>query len=141
MSGASEVYTGMTSLQKELMPTSFSDIIASPGNAFCADCRAPQPDWCSLAFGALVCLECSGFHRSLGVHITLVRSLKLDGWSEQQLKYLTNGGNKAFTDFCQESVGKQMPTALKLKYSNPNVLYYRYKTIKGALPPSHVDSR
>jgi len=121
----SEVYTGMTSLQKEVMPTSFGDIIARPGNVVCADCGAPQPDWCSLGFGALVCLECSGFHRSLGVHITLVRSLKLDSWSEQQLKYLTNGGNKIFTDFVREYTGKQTPSPLKIKYSNPDILYYR----------------
>ncbi|XP_057542142.1 ADP-ribosylation factor GTPase-activating protein AGD3 isoform X2 [Amaranthus tricolor] len=48
------------------------------GNDKCADCGAPEPDWASLNLGLLVCIECSGVHRNLGVHISKVRSLTLD---------------------------------------------------------------
>ncbi|KAK6147981.1 hypothetical protein DH2020_018893 [Rehmannia glutinosa] len=44
-----------------------------PGNDKCADCGAPEPDWASLNLGILICIECSGIHRNLGV-----RSLTLD---------------------------------------------------------------
>ncbi|KAE8724573.1 ADP-ribosylation factor GTPase-activating protein AGD2 [Hibiscus syriacus] len=49
-----------------------------PGNDVCAECNAPEPDWASLNLGILFCIECSGVHRNLGVHISKVRSLTLD---------------------------------------------------------------
>ncbi|GAV74662.1 ArfGap domain-containing protein [Cephalotus follicularis] len=48
------------------------------GNDKCADCSAPEPNWASLNLGVLVCIECSGVHHNLGVHISKVRSLTLD---------------------------------------------------------------
>lgn len=43
-----------------------------PGNDICAECSAPEPDWASLNLGILLCIECSGVHRNLGVHISKV---------------------------------------------------------------------
>lgn len=48
------------------------------GNDFCAECFAENPTWCSINLGVLICLECSGIHRSLGTHVSKVRSLTLD---------------------------------------------------------------
>lgn len=47
------------------------------GNDKCADCGAPEPDWASLNLGVLVCIECSGVHRNLGVHISKVNFINL----------------------------------------------------------------
>ncbi|GMP92425.1 hypothetical protein CsSME_00042656 [Camellia sinensis var. sinensis] len=51
-----------------------------PGNDICVECGAPEPDWASLNLGILMCIECSGVHRNLGVHISkvhlLLKSLK-----------------------------------------------------------------
>ena len=44
------------------------------------------PDWASINLGILVCIECSGIHRSLGVHVSKVRSLTLDKWEEHTVK-------------------------------------------------------
>jgi Arf-GAP/coiled-coil/ANK repeat/PH domain-containing protein len=41
-------------------------------NTACADCNTPNPDWVSLNLGVLLCIECSGVHRSLGVHVSKV---------------------------------------------------------------------
>lgn len=42
------------------------------GNHHCAECSAPEPEWASLNLGILMCIECSGIHRNLGVHISKV---------------------------------------------------------------------
>ena len=43
------------------------------GNDLCAECSAPEPYWASLNLGILLCIECSGVHRNLGVHISKVQ--------------------------------------------------------------------
>jgi len=49
------------------------------GNTYCADCGSTNKvDWVSLNLAIIVCIECSGIHRSLGTHISKVRSLTLD---------------------------------------------------------------
>ncbi|XWS51494.1 hypothetical protein CRYUN_Cryun12cG0181200 [Craigia yunnanensis] len=65
------------------------------GNAKCADCGAPEPDWASLNLGVLICIECSGIHRNLGVHISKVRSLTLDVkvWEPSVLALFQSLGN------------------------------------------------
>ncbi|CAN8245019.1 unnamed protein product [Cochlearia groenlandica] len=66
-----------------------------PGNNTCAECNAPDPDWASLNLGVLMCIECSGVHRNLGVHISKVRSLTLDVkvWEPTILDLFSNLGN------------------------------------------------
>ncbi|EAT88563.2 hypothetical protein SNOG_03358 [Parastagonospora nodorum SN15] len=52
---------------------------AEPSNKVCADCGSEiKVDWVSINLGIIICIECSGIHRSLGTHITKVRSLTLD---------------------------------------------------------------
>ncbi|XP_009148425.1 ADP-ribosylation factor GTPase-activating protein AGD4 [Brassica rapa] len=66
-----------------------------PGNNVCAECNAPDPDWASLNLGVLLCIQCSGVHRNLGVHISKVRSLTLDVkvWEPTILDLFRNLGN------------------------------------------------
>ena len=49
------------------------------GNRWCADCGSgSKVEWVSINLGIVLCIECSGIHRSLGTHISKVRSLTLD---------------------------------------------------------------
>ncbi|CAO3614031.1 unnamed protein product [Cunninghamella echinulata] len=73
------------------------DIIRSnPSNHFCADCNEKNPDWCSLNLGIFLCIECSGIHRSMGTHVSKVRSLTLDNssYSPDILALLQSIGNE-----------------------------------------------
>jgi len=52
---------------------------ADQGNCWCADCGSGvKTEWVSINLAIIVCIECSGIHRSLGTHISKVRSLTLD---------------------------------------------------------------
>ncbi|GAM17029.1 hypothetical protein SAMD00019534_002040 [Acytostelium subglobosum LB1] len=62
-------------------------------NTICADCSAPDPEWASINFGSIVCIDCSGIHRGLGVHITKVRSLVLDSIEPELLDMMKCLGN------------------------------------------------
>uniref|UniRef100_A0A8C1M348 Arf-GAP with coiled-coil, ANK repeat and PH domain-containing protein n=1 Tax=Cyprinus carpio TaxID=7962 RepID=A0A8C1M348_CYPCA len=57
-----------------------------PGNEICCDCGQADPRWASINLGILLCIECSGIHRSLGVHCSKVRSLTLDTWEPELVK-------------------------------------------------------
>ncbi|KAF7658547.1 hypothetical protein LDENG_00011240 [Lucifuga dentata] len=67
--------------------------LSGPGNLRCCDCGEEQPRWASVNLGITVCIECSGIHRSLGVHLSKIRSLTLDSWEPEQLKLLCILGN------------------------------------------------
>jgi len=65
-----------------------------PGNEACADCGTPEPDWASVNLGVRICITCAGVHRSLGAHISKVKSLSLDTWKpEEILLFVAKGGN------------------------------------------------
>ncbi|XP_065586459.1 LOW QUALITY PROTEIN: arf-GAP with coiled-coil, ANK repeat and PH domain-containing protein 1 [Cyrtonyx montezumae] len=70
-------------------------ILGLEGNGNCCECRAPDPAWASVNLGITLCIECSGIHRSLGVHFSKVRSLTLDTWEPELVKLMCELGNRA----------------------------------------------
>lgn len=70
-----------------------AEMAALPCNKYCADCAMVNPTWASANLGVFLCLNCSGVHRSLGVHISQVRSITMDSWFPEQIKVMQEMGN------------------------------------------------
>ena len=62
-------------------------------NCHCAECSTKDPDWASINLGIMICIVCSGIHRSLGVHVSKVRSMTLDDWETELLDMMVGVGN------------------------------------------------
>ncbi|XP_029291586.1 arf-GAP with coiled-coil, ANK repeat and PH domain-containing protein 3-like isoform X2 [Cottoperca gobio] len=78
-----------------------------PGNEQCCDCGQADPRWASINLGILLCIECSGIHRSLGVQCSKVRSLTLDSWEPELLKLMCELGNSVINHIYEGSYQEQ----------------------------------
>jgi ADP-ribosylation factor GTPase-activating protein 1 len=91
----------------------------------CFECGAHAPQWCALLHGLFVCLECSGVHRSLGTHLSFVRSLTMDGWQPEKLKLMLTGGNGKAKAFFKAKGIADLP--IREKYATDGALMYKDK--------------
>ncbi|XP_066544630.1 arf-GAP with coiled-coil, ANK repeat and PH domain-containing protein 2 [Amia ocellicauda] len=111
-------------------------VLSIPGNANCCDCGNPDPRWASINLGITLCIECSGIHRSLGVHISKVRSLTLDNWEPESIELMCELGNGVINDIYEarrEELDAEKPQA-----GNPREkieAYIRAKYINKAFVP------
>ncbi|KAL5890149.1 Protein gts1 [Pyricularia oryzae] len=64
-----------------------------PGNNLCADCHSRNPAWASWSLGVFLCMRCAAIHRKLGTHISKVKSLSMDSWSNEQVDNMRKVGN------------------------------------------------
>ncbi|CAJ1066244.1 BAR_ACAPs and ArfGap_ACAP domain-containing protein isoform X2 [Xyrichtys novacula] len=81
--------------------------LRGPGNNQCCDCGEEEPRWASINLGVTMCIECSGIHRSLGVHLSKVRSLTLDSWEAEQVKLLCVLGNHVMNQIYEAECSEQ----------------------------------
>lgn len=70
-----------------------NSLLALEENKYCADCESKGPRWASWNLGIFICIRCAGIHRNLGVHISKVKSVNLDQWTQEQVQCVQEMGN------------------------------------------------
>eukprot|EP00903_Cladosiphon_okamuranus_P011927 g11203.t1 len=93
------------------------------GNSVCMDCGQAETSWGGPTYGILLCVKCAGRHRSLGTHLTVIKSLTMDRWDAGQVRRMELGGNgqlRAWFKKCQTE-----NSALEMKYRTKAATLYR----------------
>ncbi|KAF4458590.1 GTS1-transcription factor of the Gcs1p Glo3p Sps18p family [Fusarium albosuccineum] len=111
-----------------------------PGNNMCADCHARNPGMLQISpdavksvLGVFLCMRCAAIHRKLGTHISKVKSLSMDSWSNEQVDNMRKVGNVASNNIYNpehrkppvpvdaDEADSAMERFIRQKYMNNNV--------------------
>ncbi|KAL8810153.1 MAG: hypothetical protein Q9200_002806 [Gallowayella weberi] len=113
------------------------------GNKSCADCkRNKHPRWASWNLGIFVCIRCSGIHRGMGTHISRVKSVDLDAWTDEQLQSVLRWGNSRANKYWESKLAPgHVPSEAKIE----NFIRTKYESkrwvLDGPMPdPATLDA-
>ncbi|CCU83081.1 stromal membrane-associated protein [Blumeria hordei DH14] len=113
------------------------------GNKICADCkRNKHPRWASWNLGIFICIRCSGIHRGMGTHISRVKSVDLDAWTNEQLESVLKWGNSRANKYWESKLAAgHVPSDSKIE----NFIRTKYETkrwvMEGPIPdPSALEA-
>ncbi|KAI1380268.1 ArfGap-domain-containing protein [Hypoxylon crocopeplum] len=86
-------------------------------NKICADCkRNKHPRWASWNLGVFICIRCSGIHRGMGTHISRVKSVDLDSWTDEQLQSILSWGNARANKYWESKLASgHVPSEAKIE--------------------------
>ena len=121
--------------QNEKHKAILAQLLQREDNRYCADCKAKSPRWASWNLGrqiniypendllsklkstisgVFVCIRCSGIHRSLGVHISKVKSINLDTWTPEQMQSICSKGNEWASNYYEANIASSFQRPCKL---------------------------
>ncbi|KAF9728728.1 hypothetical protein PMIN06_004064 [Paraphaeosphaeria minitans] len=117
-------------------------LVKIEANKSCADCkRNKHPRWASWNLGIFVCIRCSGIHRGMGTHISKVKSVDLDTWTDEQLQSVLKWGNARANKYWEAKLAPgHVPSETKLE----NFIRTKYESkrwvMDGPIPdPASLD--
>merc|ERR1719150_2501857 len=100
---------GRTDGLVEFQQTLVNYIRNIPSNGACCDCGGTNDvTWLSTNFGVIVCIECSGIHREMGVHISKIQSLTLDRIGTSQLLVSRTMSNERFNKIMEATTTRKL---------------------------------
>ncbi|PVH95662.1 ArfGap-domain-containing protein [Periconia macrospinosa] len=117
-------------------------LVKIEANKTCSDCkRNKHPRWASWNLGVFICIRCSGIHRGMGTHISKVKSVDLDTWTDEQLQSVLKWGNARANKYWEAKLAPgHVPSEAKIE----NFIRTKYESkrwvMDGGIPdPSTLD--
>lgn len=117
-------------------------LVKLESNKSCADCkRNKHPRWASWNIGIFICIRCSGIHRGMGTHISRVKSVDLDSWTDEQLQSMLRWGNERANKYWEAKLAPgHVPSESKIE----NFIRTKYESkrwvMDGGIPdPATLD--
>ena len=106
-----------------LAPDEVQHAMRDPSNCNCFDCGAEHPQWAAIRHGVFVCVRCAAHLRGLGVTLSIIRSVMLDSWTENEVQCMLKGGNAALTEVLEEA-GVPADLPVREKYRTGTAIAY-----------------